>query len=171
MRPTFTILFLLGSMTVFCQFYPLEVGGSGGFSSGINFRAYLEEELSYESLVSFRYDGLQAHLVRQQHHELEMMETGALYLVYGYGAHVGFYYTDQYSVFTRDIYFGQRIFTPVVGLDGYAALEYRFLDTPLSIGISYKPYMEISLRQIFGVNLWDFGFTAKYRFSSKNVYY
>lgn len=165
-----TILSAL-SFACFGQFYPLEVGGVGGVSSGLNFRAYLSEDISYEALLSFRDEGMQVHLLRQEHHEIDMLLSGSLFLVYGYGAHTGFYYTDSYKIFFQDVYYGQRIFTPVVGADGFAGLEFRFEEYPLSIGVNYKPYMEISLKQIFGANFWDFGFTIKYRFKPDSVYY
>jgi hypothetical protein len=35
---------------------------------------------------------------------------------------------------------------------------------PVSFGFNFQPFMEISLKQLFGINLWDFGFNVKYRF-------
>ena len=158
------ILFSLLPCSAFSQFYPFEVGGVGGYSSGLNCRAYLGEHLSYETLLSIRNDGLQLHLFRQKHEEIKDTPSGSLQFVYGVGAHAGFYFTDNYNVFYHTIYFGEKIFTPAVGVDGYAALEYRLYDIPFSVGIRYKPFMEISLKQIFGINLWDVGVTFKYRF-------
>ena len=83
--------------------------------------------------------------------------------IYGMGAHTGFYFTDSYKIFFNEVYFGREIFTPVVGFDGYVAIEYKLIETPISFGVSYQPFMEISLKQIFGVNFWDFGFSVKYR--------
>ena len=167
----YSIIFTIASACMYGQFYPLEAGVAGGISPGINFRAYLDENLSYEALLSFRNEGFQVHLIRQQHNELKMTEEGNFYLLYGYGAHTGFYYTDHYSFFFRDIYFGRDVFTPVLGVDGFAALEFRFVELPMSIALNYKPFMELSLRQFFGLNLWDFGLTVKYRFRPDNKYY
>jgi len=164
------ILFCL-PVSVFSQFYPLEAGLVGGPSTGMNFRAYLEEDISYEALLSFRYRGAQLHLFRQQHSELEMFENGNLYLVYGYGAHLGIYNTDHYRIFFQEINFGYNIITPVAGLDGFAGVEYRFMEQPFSIGLNFKPYMELSLRQVFAVNIWDVGITVKYRFKSPTGFY
>jgi hypothetical protein len=171
MKSTLILIFTLLSLNVAGQFYPLEAGAVGGYTAGFNFRAYLEEDLSYEALMSFRNQGLQAHLFRQQHMEAHLTKAGTLYFVYGYGAHVGFYYTDHYTVFNQNIYFGKELFSPTAGFDGFAGLEYRFQDIPLSVGLNFKPYMELSLRQIFGINLWDIGFTARYRFKPQNNYF
>jgi len=159
------------SLNTFGQFYPLEAGGVGGISSGFTFRAYLQEDLSYEALLSFRSQGTQFHLLRQNHQELHLTEDGSINLVYGFGTHLGFYYSDSYTVFFQDINYGRRVFSPVLGADGFVGIEYRFHEIPLSFGLNYKPYMEVSLRQIFGINLWDFGFTFKYRFIPENEYY
>lgn len=171
MRKTIIIIFTVLSANAIGQFYPLEAGGVGGVSSGLSFRAYLDEDLSYETLLSFRGNGAQLHLFRQEHNELHMTEDGSINLVYGFGSHAGFYYSDQYTVFFQNINYGRRVFSPVIGADGFLGLEYRFNDLPLSFGLNYKPYMELSWRQIFTVNLWDFGFTLKYRFKPDNQYY
>lgn len=159
------------SCNVYGQFYPLEAGGVGGISSGLTFRAYLHEELSYEALLSFRNEGAQFHLFRQHHKELRMMEDGNLNLIYGFGSHFGFYYSEDYTIFFQEVHYGRRVFSPLLGMDGFVGLEYRFHEIPLSIGLNYKPYMELSWRQIFGINLWDFGFSFKYRFRPDNEYY
>jgi hypothetical protein len=159
------------SLQSFGQFYPLEAGGVGGLSSGLSFRAYLDEELSYEALLSFRNEGAQLHLFRQNHSELHLMKDGSINLIYGFGSHLGFYISDTYNMFFQNVYFGRTVFSPVIGGDGFVAIEYRFHETPLSFGIQYKPFMELSYRQIFVVNLWDFGFTFKYRFKPDNSYY
>ncbi|MFC2079946.1 hypothetical protein ACFLRQ_00565 [Bacteroidota bacterium] len=171
MRSTIIIIVAILSMNVSGQFYPLEAGAVLGGSSGFSFRAYLDEDLSYEALLSFRNQGAQIHLFRQQHNEIYMTKEGSLHFVYGYGAHLGFYYTDHYTIFFNDIYFGRNLFSPAAGVDGYSGLEYRFHELPLSFTLSYKPYMELSLRQIFGINLWDFGLTVKYRFKPQNNYF
>lgn len=170
MKTRWIIILIFASFNASAQFYPMEAGGEGGLSSGLNFRVYLEEELSYEALLSFRNNGLQVHLFRQQHTELHYNPNGTLFFVYGFGPHAGFYYTDTYRVFFQDIYFGSKVFTPVVGANGYAALEYRFNEWPASVGLRYKPFLEVSLKQIFAANLFDFGFTFKYRFKPNNAY-
>lgn len=171
MKKLLSIIILIISIDGYAQFYPLEAGVTGGLSSGLNFRAYLDESLSYEAQLSFRNEGLQFNLFRQVHEEMEMTENGTIYFVFGYGAHAGFYYTDRYNVLFREIYFGRDVFSPLLGIDGYAAIEYRMYDTPISFGLSFKPFMELSLKQIVGVNMWDFGFTFKYRFSDQRGYY
>ncbi|TFH21137.1 MAG: hypothetical protein E4H10_15735 [Bacteroidia bacterium] len=165
MRKFYIILFLLGlSSAVFSQFYAKEVGMRGGYTSGITFRVNLEEDLSYEAQLAYRDNGGIFTMIRQQHLEMGMDRLGNWEFIYGFGAHAGFYLTDTYRIFFREVYFGREIFTPVFGMDGYVGIDYELVDVPMSFGVSFQPFMEISLKQIFGINLWDFGFSVRYRF-------
>jgi len=165
MKNLYTIIVLLClSPAAFSQFYTKEVGLRGGYSSGITFRVNLEETLSYEAQLSYRDHGGIFTMFRQKHMEMGMDRMGNWEFLYGFGLHVGFYYTDSYKIFFREVYFGREIFTPVIGADGYVGIDYKFAEIPMSFGISFQPHMEISLKQVFGINLWDFGFTARYMF-------
>jgi hypothetical protein len=164
MKTYIIIALLFIACQVHSQFYFKEAGFRGGVTPGVTLRINLDEELSYEALLSFRNYGAQLHLIRQENRELAFNKAGTFNLYYGFGVHAGFYFTDHYSIFFKTIYFGQRIFSPLIGVDGYAALEYRLFDSPFSFGVDYKPYMEASLRQLFSVNIWDFSLNVKYRF-------
>ena len=158
------ILLLFMSSAAFSQFYANEVGLRGGYSGGITFRVNLEENLSYEGQLSYRDNGAIFTMIRQQHQEMGMDPLGNWEFIYGFGVHAGFYFTDSYKIFCREIYYGREIFTPVIGMDGYVGIDYRLADLPMSFGMSFQPHMEISLKQVFGINLWDFGFHARYMF-------
>lgn len=165
MRQLSTIILLLAlSSTVFSQYYHKEIGIRGGYSSGITFRINLEESTSYEAQMSYRQDGGIFTIFRQKHLEMGMDKGGNWEFLYGMGAHTGFYFTDSYRIFYQEIYYGETIFTPVFGVDGYVGIEYLLQHAPVSFGITYQPFMEISLRQLFSINLWDFGFHVRYRF-------
>jgi hypothetical protein len=165
MKKIYIIIFLLClAPAAFAQFYNKEVGLRGGYSSGITFRVNLEESLSYEAQLNYRDRGGIFTVYRQQHIEMGMDRMGNWEFLYGFGLHAGFYYTDTYSILWREIYFGRDIFTPVIGMDGYVGIDYKFVDIPMSFGISFQPYMELSLKQVFGINLWDFGFQVRYMF-------
>ncbi len=165
MKKFYIIIFLLClAPAAFSQFYNKEVGLRGGYSSGVTFRVNLEESLSYEAQLNYRDHGGIFTVYRQQHIEMGMNRMGNWEFIYGFGLHAGFYYTDTYSILWREIYFGRDIFTPVIGMDGYVGIDYKFVDIPISFGISFQPYMELSLKQVFGINLWDFGFQVRYMF-------
>ena len=164
MKNFYIIILLCLSTTAFSQFQVKEVGIRLGYTSGFSFRVNLEEDLSYEAQCGYRDKGAIFSMIRLQHHEIGMDKIGNWNLLYGLGAHAGFYFTDSYRIFFREVYFGREIFTPVVGFNGYVGIEYQLVDTPVTFGFSYQPFVEISLKQLFGVNFWDFGFAVKYRF-------
>jgi len=164
MKKIYIIILLCLSFTVFGQGELKEVGIRLGYTSGVTFRVNLSDKLSYEGQLGYRDKGAIFAVIRQEHLEIGMDRFGNWDFIYGMGAHTGFYFTDSYKIFFQEVYFGREIFTPVIGFNGYAAVEYRLVDTPVSFGLSYQPFFEMSLKQLFGVNLWDFGFTVKYRF-------
>jgi len=156
---------LLSASLLSAQSFSREAGIRGGLSSGFTYRVYLEETLSYEALLSFRQGGMQMTALRQIHEPESYGISENLWFTYGYGAHVGFFFTDKYKfMFYDEIYYPNRRFSPVAGIDGYAGLEYRVQDFPLTIGLDYKPFFEFYIYQFFKLRLADMAFTAKYRF-------
>jgi len=164
MRNLPIIILLCFTTSAFSQYYRKEAGVRGGYTSAFSFRVNLEENLSYEAQMSYRSEGLIFNLIRQRHYELGMDRLGNWKFLYGFGPHAGFYLTNSYRIFFREVYFGHEIFTPVIGFDGYAAVEYQLVEAPVSFGADFHPFMEISLKQVFGINIWDFGVYVKYRF-------
>ena len=164
MRNLTIIILLCIATTSFSQYYTREFGMRGGYTSGFTFRVNIPDDLSYEAQVAYRDGGTIAGLIRQVHMEIGMDQHGNWEFIYGFGAHVGFYLTNSYRFFFREIYYGRKLFSPVAGLDGYLGIEYQLVDAPVSFGVNFQPYMEISLKQLFGINLWDFGINVKYRF-------
>ncbi len=161
-----TILFLISiNLFSFTQYSNRDIGIRGGITSGITYRQYLRDNFSYEGILSFRQDGLQFTLLRQVHEEAFFEFADNFYLVYGYGAHVGFFYDHQYNLFFFNrVSYPERRFSPVAGIDGYGALEYRLSSIPLSFAMDYKPFFEISAYQYFKISVWDLALAVKYRF-------
>ena len=164
MRNLYIIVLLCLSTSAFSQFYPREIGLRGGYTAGITFRVNIENDLSYEAQLCYRNQGAIFTMLRLKHMEIGMDKFGNWKFLYGMGLHAGFYFTDSYRIIFKEIYYGQNLFTPVVGIDGYIGIDYLLEQIPMSFGFSFQPHMEISMRQIFGLNLWDFGIHVKYRF-------
>ena len=164
MKHFYIILLVTLSTSAFGQYYPREFGIRGGYTSGFTFRVNLDEEISYEGQLGYRDNGAIFAVIRQKHQQFAMDRYGNWDFVYGFGPHVGFYITSSYRIFFREIYFGREIFTPVFGFNGYMGIEYNLVNLPVSFGMNFQPHMEISLKQLFGINLWDFGFNVRYRF-------
>lgn len=148
------------------QNFQREAGVRGGLTSGFTYRQYLDDYLSYESILSFRKSGIQFTLIRQLHEEHNILDIGHnLHFLHGFGGHLGFFFTDSYTNFGyNEFFYSQKKFSPVVGIDAYAALEYRLESYPIVVGLDYKPFFEVSVYQFFKMSLWDMAFTIKYRF-------
>jgi len=164
MRNLIIIILLCLSASAFSQYYPREIGLRGGYTSGVTFRVNIEDVLSYEMQLSHRHQGVIFTMIRQNHKEIGIDRLGNWEFLYGMGAHFGFYFTDSYRIFFQEIYYSQNLFTPVIGVDGYIGVDYKLEHIPMSFGVSYQPHMEISLRQLFSFNFWDFGVHVRYRF-------
>jgi hypothetical protein len=164
MKHLYIIIFLFLSFNLFSQHELKEFGVRTGYTNAFTFRVKLEEYLSYEMQAGYRNQGTVFTMFRQQHQELGIDRYGNWDFIYGFGAHAGFYFTDSYRILFRDIHFGRDLFTPVIGFDGYLAIDYHLVKAPVSLGVSFQPFMELSLKQLFGINLWDFGVSARYRF-------
>lgn len=135
-----------------------------GYTWGMTFRANIGDNLSYEAQLCYRHQGAIFTILRQKHKEIGMDKFGNWEFIYGMGLHAGFYFTDSYRIFFQEIHYGQNLFTPVIGADGYIGVDYLLEDLPLGFGVSYQPHVEISMRQIFAINMWDFGVHVKFRF-------
>ncbi len=161
----FILILIVVNLSASAQFSGKEVGIRGGITSGFTFRQYLEDNFSYEGLLSFRQDGLQFTLLRQIHQKTLFDISDNLYLVFGYGSHAGFFYASDYKLFINiPVFYPERRFSPVAGIDGYGALEYRVSSFPLTFAIDYKPFFEVSAYQFFKISIWDMAFAVKYRF-------
>ncbi len=165
MKKLLPALLLLMSLSVYGQYTGRMAGLRGGITSGLTFRQYLEDNFSYEGLLSFRQDGMQFTLLRQISEQTLFNVSDNLYMVYGYGAHAGFFYSSEYRLFLNNrVIYPERRFSPVVGVDGYGGLEYHFTSLPLIVGLDYKPFFEVSAYQFFKMSIWDMAFTVKYSF-------
>ena len=146
------------------QYYTRSVGIRGGESSGFIYRNMNDELSGMEFLLSFRKNGVQVTLLREFFDPGRFDISEFLFLVTGYGAHAGFAHDDEFSFFYQSFVYDKRMFSPVLGVDGYIGLEYRLKEMPLIISFDYKPYFEFSANKFFSMNIWDTAFSLRYRF-------
>ncbi len=160
----FVFLILLFSLPVHAQNYFRAAGIRGGLSSGFTYRQYLDPELAYEGLLSFRKGGLQLTVLREHIQPALFEFSEDFYFTYGYGAHIGFNYTDNYFFMFHEYYYYKKRFSPLIGLDGCLGIEYRIPTIPIQIGLDFKPFFEFSMFEFFRIVPWDFAFSIKYIF-------
>lgn len=145
------------------QNYTRNAGVRGGITAGFTYRNYMDESNALEGILSFRLNGLQVTGLREFFMPKLEEYSENIYMVWGYGAHAGTTYADSWNFGTRT-YFSSRKFSPVIGIDGFAGLEYRIREFPLVVGIDYKPFFELSANRFFNLQIWDLAFSLKYAF-------
>ena len=142
-RRTITILVLL--FLIFgakAQDYHTGLGLRAGVSPGISVKHFFSTNMAGVGILSVRWGGFNITGLAEWH--LQVFDTDGFYFFYGGGAHLGAWDTgrDYYGT-TND---GTKVF---LGIDGIIGLEYAFGDIPLSIGLDWKPGMNV---------ISDFGF-------------
>lgn len=67
------------------QDFMSSAGIRGGLTSGITYRGYLNPELAYEGLLSFRKNGIQFTVLRQHFEPTLWHISDGFFVSYGYG--------------------------------------------------------------------------------------
>jgi hypothetical protein len=144
MRHRIITIFFLGliSLAAKSQDYHTGLGLRASMAPGISIKHFFTTNLAGEGILTARWGGFNATGLAEWH--LPVFDTEGFYFYYGGGAHLGLWDSGRdYYGSTKD---GTKFF---LGVDGVIGLEYAFLDIPLSIGLDWKPGMNI---------LADFGF-------------
>jgi len=160
----FCILIFFTTQRSFSQNYTRAAGIRGGSQSELTFRSYTRESHAYEFLFNMNRKNLRVTALWLQFEPFQTHKTDNLWLVYGFGAHAGYTYTDKYQFLFRSFTFEDKMLAPVIGFDGYVAVEYRLPEIPLILGADYKPNFQFSTRQYFGLHLGELGFNIKIQF-------
>jgi hypothetical protein len=137
----------------------IKLGGSAKFS----YRPMYNGEESYEFGMSFGNNGIRLMALKQFFTPAFISMTDNFDFVYGYGIHTGVTYHRTYQVLNR-VYHVDDKFSPVLGLDGIAGLEYRMPEAPVIIGMTVEPYFEYSLNRFFTTDIFEFFIVGRYRF-------
>lgn len=143
------------------------IGFRGGINSGIYYQNIISagnaEKAFHASLTannnSFRFTILKLT------YEMNLSDlTDNLFLVWGYGGHLGFSFTDHTWFLGRRYQFSHERYRPLAGIDCFGGLEYRVIGMPLVIGLNIKPYAEIMVPGFIKIQPADIGLSAAYRF-------
>jgi hypothetical protein len=164
MKYLITTLIVLVSVQAAGQDFSRSVGIRGGINSGVTYRQFLNPELAYEGLLSFRQRGLQFTILREHFRPAMWQVSDGFFFGYGYGGHLGFTNSHTYTFLNRHFHYARRKFSPLIGIDGYLGIEYQFPGIPVQVGLDYKPFLEMSLHQFFRMSAWDVAFSLKYTF-------
>jgi hypothetical protein len=155
-------LFLTGLVNA--QNYTRDAGIRLGDYFSATYRQFIEEDEAVEGMLFFGRQGASITILKEYFQPTLGHISEYLYFQYGYGAHLGFRYTDHYKVMNRTYALNEYRFTPLLGINGLVGLEYRFPAFPFVVSVDLKPYFEYSTIQIFSIYLQSAGISIKYKF-------
>jgi hypothetical protein len=161
----FTILgFILLCPYICSQNYTRNAGLRIGNATGLTYRQYIDKESAFEAIINYTKGGLRLTALKQYYRPAFYEISDNLNFIYGYGAHVGVYYTNKYKILNKSYKLYEWRYSPVFGLDGYLGLEYEFREFPFVIGIDIKPFFEFSTSRFFYIFLDDTALSLKFKF-------
>lgn len=155
-------LFLFPTLFLSAQEHDQAIGLRGGLTSGFEYRFFTSEIHSVKMLLGTN-NGVRLHGLFEFHKPNLFLFTDQLTFFYGGGIHGGYEnWNEKYVRGNVSWYENRTAF--VMGIDGIVGLEYTFINTPLSVGIESKPYIDIFGRNMFHFEPFDLAFTVKYLF-------
>jgi hypothetical protein len=164
MRISILVAGLLISGLMNAQNYTRDAGLRVGDYFTLSYRQFIEEDMAVEGLLFFGRNGVTVTVLKEMFQPALGHISDNLYFQYGFGAHIGYRYTDRYKVLNRTYQLTDYRFSPLLGIDGMAGFEYRFPDFPVIVGVDIRPYFEYTTIQIFSLYLQSIGISIKYRF-------
>jgi len=163
-----TIFLLITASAAFSQGYELQAGLRSGVSSGLTLRVLTGADSWSEAMLLNRNHGVQLYVLKGKTLPFSTLCSrsiaSSLTLDVAWGGHIGStgsirdYWDEDWVRYRR---------VPVIGADLLLSAAYTLKWLPLSISLDYKPFAELVPDRIMRINLWDFGCTIRYQFTSK----
>jgi hypothetical protein len=162
-----SIIILITSSALNGQYGLRQAGLRMGYRGGIFYQVTSEAgnaEIGYNALLSFSNKGLQLTGLRIVYETSLSGISPDLFFCWGYGGHIGFIYTDHLGLLGERYYFEKDRFCPVIGADGWVAVEYRVHDIPLNISLNIKPFVELTIPAFVRIMPADIAVSISYVF-------
>ena len=127
---------------IIAQEYDSGIGIRAGLNPGITGKIFLARHSAFktmgalEGIAAVRFKGVAVTGLYEFH--TEVFDTRGLYLFFGGGVHVA--YWDSKEVFWETDNTGMQTYA---GIDGIVGLEYVIQDIPLTIGMDWKPNLNL----------------------------
>lgn len=145
------------------QSFDMEAGVRSGLSSGISLRVLTSNNDWVEGMLLSRNHGVQLCVLKGKNTPLLLCRNWPLTMQTAFGAHIG----NTRSAYSPEEFYSAYRQVPVIGADFFLATTYNFNRLPLSFSLDYKPFAEFVPDRFLRINLWDFGFSIRYHFTSK----
>jgi hypothetical protein len=115
----------------YSQDYNTGIGLRGGFGNGVTIKHFIGSKAALEGIIASRWRGLELTGLYEIHNRA--FDTDRLNWYYGFGAHIGFWDSNNRGWGEHD-----RSYT-VIGVDGILGLEYNFAEIPFNLSVDWKP--------------------------------
>lgn len=161
------LILIFGTMFLYpvsAQNYTRDMGIRFGGLPAFTYRQYNGETEALELIASTSWRNLRLTAMKEYFKPAFMQFSNNINFVYGYGAHVGFTYSDRYRLLFKTYYLDEWRLSPVFGIDAILGFEYTPGDLPFIFGIDFKPFFEFSTTRIFYIFLDDASLSLKYKF-------
>lgn len=163
------LLFTLFIFPVFLsgQIAMRQAGFRLGYRSGVFYQVSRDAgnaEIAYNAMLSFRHNGIQFTGLKIVYETTLEGISPDLYFGWGYGAHIGFVYSDHLKSMGEEYYFHSEHFCPLIGADGWLAAEYRVHEIPLNISLNVKPFVELTVPSFVRIMPADVAVSISYIF-------
>ena len=136
----------------------LSLGLRAGLTPGFTARWQVTPDYHAEALWSFRQGGTQLTGLLTREIPTQARD---LHIYYGGGGHLG-YYRDRPTVTEGDVPFRKTHLS--LGIDLVGGVAYDIPNTPLTIAVDYKPYVDLFYWKNLTRNLGDVGIALRWRF-------
>ncbi len=119
--------------------YKAGIGFRAGYNPGLTFKYMMSSDAALEGIMQWRYRGFSVTGLYEIHKTA--FGEPQLKWFYGIGGHVGFYGRGEgYGSRRGYAYDDSR---PSIGIDGILGLEYVIQEIPFTVGLDFKPYIDI----------------------------
>lgn len=131
-----TSILILSVFAANAQSYDTGIGLRGGPYNGLTIKHFVGEQTAVEGILTTRWGGFNITGLYEMHKIA--FDTPGLYWFYGFGAHIGFWDGDN------NPWFNDNENYTVFGIDGIIGMEYVFEDIPFTIGLDWKPAINLA---------------------------
>lgn len=149
-------LLLAITISTQAQDYNTGIGLRGGFSQGLTVKHFVSDKAALEGILHTRWGGFMVTGLYEIHNDIA--NAPGLRWYYGGGAHIGFW--DGQENNNSRPWGNRNEDVTVLGLDLILGLEYTIPNSPINIGLDYKP--EFNVAGYKGV--WGEGVALSLRF-------
>ncbi|EMR04623.1 hypothetical protein [Cesiribacter andamanensis] len=156
---------LLSATPLWAQNYKTGVGLRGGYIYGITVKHFVNSNTAIEGIVSPRWGGILLTGLYEKH--ATAFQIKQLQYYGGLGAHVGVWNNHRHRHWRNHPWFDDHdeVNHTVLGADLILGLEYSFREIPFSLGVDWKPGLNLIGHQ----GLWFDDVALSLRFLISNL--